>query len=66
MYFKGEFGNCSIEPITLGHEFSGVVVESGVNVLLKKGTKVQYVNQTVRTRQWRDYLGKDNRYKMAY
>ena len=44
LYFKGEFGNCSIEPITLGHEFSGVVVESGVNVLLKKGTKVQYVN----------------------
>ena len=44
LYFKGEFGNCSIEPITLGHEFSGVVVESGVNVLLKKGTKVQYIN----------------------
>ena len=39
-FFQGEFGNCSIEPITLGHEFSGVVVDSGANVMLKSGTKV--------------------------
>lgn len=37
---QGEFGNCSIEPITLGHEFSGVVIDSGVNVMLKTGTAV--------------------------
>lgn len=37
---QGEFGNCSIEPITLGHEFSGVVIDSGVNVMLKTGTHV--------------------------
>ena len=37
---QGEFGQCSIEPVTLGHEFSGVVVNSGVDVMLKTGAKV--------------------------
>ena len=37
---QGEFGQCSIEPVTLGHEFSGIVVESGSSALLKAGTRV--------------------------
>ena len=36
---QGEFGNCSIVPVTLGHEFSGIVVESGKNVSIPPGTK---------------------------
>ena len=37
---QGEFGNRAIEPITLGHEFSGVVVESGANAIIRPGTAV--------------------------
>ena len=37
---QGEFGQCSIEPVTLGHEFSGIVLESGSNALIKTGTRV--------------------------
>ena len=38
-YFQGEFGNCSIVPVTLGHEFSGIVLDSGKNVPVPPGTK---------------------------
>ena len=38
--FKGEFP-CKDKPITLGHEFSGVVVETGNSVShVKKGDHV--------------------------
>ena len=38
---KGEFGGCSIIPVTLGHEFSGVVVGVGrKDQVIQLGAKV--------------------------
>ena len=37
---QGEFGGCSVVNVTLGHEFSGRVIECGKNVHIQPGTKV--------------------------